>query len=104
MYYYCCACTQPPPHIYKHTPGSALAHPCSKLNVGISEGCFIFDFTSLPMVVTLPLAYHVHKSGCKTPIITHTHTHTNTHTQRGTVMYEYWLQLLGQLYFLIGFH
>ena len=26
-------------------------HPCSNLDVGISEGCFIFDFTSLPVEV-----------------------------------------------------
>ena len=40
-------------------------HPRSNLGVGISEGGFIFDFASLPLEV----AYHVHKSGRKTPII-----------------------------------
>jgi len=34
-------------------------HPCSNPGTGISEGCFIFDFASLP----------VHKSGRKTSII-----------------------------------
>jgi len=44
-------------------------HPCSNLGVGISEGCLIFDLDSLPLEVAWFLAYHVHKSGCKTPII-----------------------------------
>jgi len=26
-------------------------HPCSNLGVGIYEGCFIFDFASLPLEV-----------------------------------------------------
>jgi len=41
-----------------------LLPPCSNLGVGISEGCFVFDFTSLPLEVT-HLAYLVHKSGRK---------------------------------------
>ena len=45
-------------------------HLCLNLGMGISEGCFTFDFASLPLEVTQAhLAYHVHKSGCKTPII-----------------------------------
>ena len=49
-------------------------HPCSNLGVGISEGCFIFDFASLPLEVARPilsayLAYRVHKSGLKLSII-----------------------------------
>jgi hypothetical protein len=40
------------------------------LGVGISEGCFIFDFTSLPLEDrSAHFAYHVHKSGRKTSII-----------------------------------
>jgi len=27
-------------------------HPCSNLGMGISEGCFMFDFASLPSEVT----------------------------------------------------
>ena len=42
-------------------------HLSSNLGVGISEGCFIFDFASLPSEVHL--AYHVHKSGRKTSFI-----------------------------------
>jgi len=30
-------------------------HPCLKLGMGISEGCFIFDFTSLPLEVARPI-------------------------------------------------
>ena len=30
-------------------------YPCSNLDVGISEGCFIFDFASLPLKVTRPI-------------------------------------------------
>ena len=31
-------------------------HPCSNLGVGISEGCFIFDFASLlPLKVARPI-------------------------------------------------
>jgi len=30
-------------------------HPCSNLGVGISEGCFVFDFTSLPLEVARPI-------------------------------------------------
>ena len=30
-------------------------HPCSNLGVGISEGCFIFDFASLPLEVARPI-------------------------------------------------
>jgi len=30
-------------------------HPCSNLGVGIAEGCFIFDFTSLPLEVARPI-------------------------------------------------
>ena len=30
-------------------------HPCLNLGVGISEGCFIFDFASLPLEVTRPI-------------------------------------------------
>ena len=30
-------------------------HPCSNLGVGISESCFIFDFTSLPLEVARPI-------------------------------------------------
>jgi len=39
--------------------GSVLDHrslpPCSNLGVGISEGCFIFDFASLPLEVARPI-------------------------------------------------
>ena len=38
-------------------------HLSSNLVVGMSEGCFIFYFASIPFV------YHVHKSGRKTSII-----------------------------------
>ena len=34
------------------------------LTLGISEGCFIFDFASLPLEVT-HLTYHVHKVAVK---------------------------------------
>ena len=30
-------------------------HPCSNLDVGISEGCFILDFASLPLQVARPI-------------------------------------------------
>jgi len=30
-------------------------HPCSNLGVGISEGCFIIDFASLPLEVARPI-------------------------------------------------
>ena len=30
-------------------------HPCSNLGMGISEGCFIFDFASLPLEVAWPI-------------------------------------------------
>ena len=30
-------------------------HPCSNLGVGISEGCFIFDYASLPLEVARPI-------------------------------------------------
>ena len=30
-------------------------HPCSNLGVGISEGCFVFDFASLPLEVARPI-------------------------------------------------
>ena len=30
-------------------------HPCSNLGVGMSEGHFIFDFTSLPLEVAQPI-------------------------------------------------
>ena len=30
-------------------------HPCSNLSVGISEGCFILDFVSLPLELTQPI-------------------------------------------------
>ena len=30
-------------------------HPCSNLGVGISEGCFNFDFASLPLKVARPI-------------------------------------------------
>ena len=29
--------------------------PCLNLRVGISEGCFIFDFASLPLEVAQPI-------------------------------------------------
>jgi len=39
--------------------GSVLDHrllpPCSNLGGGISEGCFIFDFASLPLEVPRPI-------------------------------------------------
>ena len=44
-------------------------HPCSNLGVSISEGCFIFDFASLPLELAAHLAYLVPKSGRKTSII-----------------------------------
>ena len=30
-------------------------HPCLNLGVGVSEGCFVFDFTSLPLEVAQPI-------------------------------------------------
>jgi len=30
-------------------------HPCSNLGMGISEGCFILDFASLPLEVSRPI-------------------------------------------------
>ena len=30
-------------------------HPCLNFGMGISEDCFIFDFTSLPLEVTGPI-------------------------------------------------
>ena len=30
-------------------------HPCSNLDVGITEVCFIFDFASLPLEVARPI-------------------------------------------------
>ena len=30
-------------------------HPCSNLSVGIFEGCFVFDFVSLPSEVARPI-------------------------------------------------
>ena len=30
-------------------------HPCSNLGVRISEGCFIFDFASLPLEIARPI-------------------------------------------------
>ena len=30
-------------------------HPCSNLGVGISEGCFVFEFASLPLEVAWPI-------------------------------------------------
>ena len=30
-------------------------HPCSNLGVGMSEGCFIFNFASLPSEVARPI-------------------------------------------------
>ena len=30
-------------------------HPCSNPGVGISEGCFVFDFASLPLEVAQPI-------------------------------------------------
>ena len=30
-------------------------HPCSNLGVGISEGCYIFDFASLSLEVARPI-------------------------------------------------
>jgi len=45
-----------------HLHGLAVAywttdhyHPCSNLGVGISEGCFVFDFASLPLEVARPI-------------------------------------------------
>ena len=40
--------------------GSALDHishynPSSNLGVGISDGCFIFDFATLPLEVARPI-------------------------------------------------
>ena len=43
-------------------------HPCSNPGVGISEGCFVFHFVSLPLEVTRPINL-MHKSGRKTSII-----------------------------------
>jgi len=42
-------------------------HLCSNLSVVISEGCFVLELASLPLMAHL--AYHVHKSGRKTPIV-----------------------------------
>jgi len=46
-------------------------HPCSNLGVGISEGCFVFHFASLPLEARLgPFNLPcVHKNGRKTSII-----------------------------------
>ena len=48
--------------IYRRLRGLAVAcwttdhyNPCSNLGVGISEGCFIFDFASLPLGVARPI-------------------------------------------------
>ena len=30
-------------------------HPCSNPDVGISEGCFVFHFVSLPLEVARPI-------------------------------------------------
>ena len=30
-------------------------HPCSNLSVGISEGCFVFNFALLPLEVARPI-------------------------------------------------
>ena len=41
----------------KQSCGSVLNHrsPCSNLGVGLSEGCFIIDFASLPLKVARPI-------------------------------------------------
>ena len=45
-------------------------HLSSNLGVGISEGCFVFDFASLTFTGrSARLAYHVHKGGRKTSVI-----------------------------------
>jgi len=44
-------------------------YPSSNLGVVVFEGCFIFDFASLPLVVSAHLAWQVHKSGRKGPTI-----------------------------------
>jgi len=50
------------PHYPGHLRGLAVAcrttdhyHPCSNPGVGISEGCFVFCFTSLPLEVAQPI-------------------------------------------------
>ncbi|KAK2147741.1 hypothetical protein LSH36_538g01023 [Paralvinella palmiformis] len=47
-------CSAPP-----WSSGSVLNYrslpPCSNLGMGISEGCFVFDFTSLPLEVARPI-------------------------------------------------
>ena len=30
-------------------------HPCSNLGLDVSEGCFVFDFASLPLEVARPI-------------------------------------------------
>ena len=30
-------------------------HPCSNLGVGVSDGCFVFDFAALPSEVARPI-------------------------------------------------
>ena len=50
------------PHYVERLRGLAVAcwttdhyHPCSNLGVGISEGCFVFHFTSFPLEVARPI-------------------------------------------------
>ena len=45
-------------------------HLSSDLGVGISEGCFIFDFASVPLDFARPI-YLLDKGGRKTSIINH---------------------------------
>jgi len=54
-----------------HVTRICHCHPCSNLGVGISEGCFIFDFVSFITFGgrSAHLAYYVYKSGRKTTII-----------------------------------
>ena len=54
---------------FRSLTGSVSDHYDLSLNLGmgISDGCFIFDFASLALEVAQPFkAYHVHQSGLKT--------------------------------------
>jgi len=43
------------PYVPDTTSSEAKQHPRSNLGVGISEGCFIFHFASLPLEVARPI-------------------------------------------------
>ena len=47
-------CYNRPDHLHK-VMGRLRGLACLNLGVGIPEGCFIFDFTSLPLKVVWPI-------------------------------------------------